>query len=155
MKKRIRQGDPQKQTYWEAVVRRWREGGQSVRAFCRAEGLRESAFFFWRRKLAPHGRHACKRATSRPVPEAVDAGLHARLATAASRSSARVSPRHGLAPSFLPVQVVESASQRPGVRESPHGVEIVLAQGRTVRVQAGFDRQTLADVLAVLEARPC
>jgi hypothetical protein len=60
-----------------------------------------------------------------------------------------------LAPSFLPVQVVESASQRPGVAELPDGVEIVLAPGRTVRVQAGFDRQTLADVLAVLEARPC
>ena len=36
-----------------------------------------------------------------------------------------------------------------------HGVEIVLAHGRTVRVRAGFDRQTLADVLAVLEVRPC
>ena len=34
-------------------------------------------------------------------------------------------------------------------------MEIVLGQGRTVRVQTGFDRQTLADVLAVLEARPC
>jgi hypothetical protein len=35
------------------------------------------------------------------------------------------------------------------------GVEIVLAQGRTVRVRPGFDRQALADVLAVLEGRPC
>jgi hypothetical protein len=35
------------------------------------------------------------------------------------------------------------------------GVEIVLDRQRTVRVRAGFDRQTLADVLAVLEARPC
>jgi transposase-like protein len=155
MKKRVRRGDPQKQRHWEEVVQRWRDGGQSVRAFCRAEGLRESAFYFWRRKLAPHGRHACKRATSRPVPEAVDAGLHARLATAASRSSALVSPRHGLAPSFLPVQVVASPSQRFGVAESPSGVEIILGQGRTVRVQAGFDRQTLAAVLAVLEVRPC
>ena len=51
MKKRTRRGDPQKQTYWEGVVRRSRESGQSVRAFCRAEGLRESAFYFWRRRL--------------------------------------------------------------------------------------------------------
>jgi hypothetical protein len=35
------------------------------------------------------------------------------------------------------------------------GVEIVLAQGHTVRVAVGFDRQTLAEVLAVLEGRPC
>ena len=57
---------------------------------------------------------------------------------------------HGSPPSFLPVHVVED-----GVPEVAHAVEIVLGRGRTVRVQAGFDRQTLADVLAVLEARPC
>ena len=51
MKKRIRHGDPRRRSYWEEVVRRWREGGQSVRAFCRAEELRESAFYFWRHKL--------------------------------------------------------------------------------------------------------
>ena len=55
MKKRIRRGDPQRQSYWEEVMRRWREGGQSVRAFCRAEGMRESAFYFWRRELARRG----------------------------------------------------------------------------------------------------
>jgi hypothetical protein len=41
------------------------------------------------------------------------------------------------------------------VAEADHSVEIILGQGRTVRVQAGFDRQTLADVLAVLEVQPC
>jgi hypothetical protein len=46
MKKPIRHSDPQRQRYWEEIVRRCREGGQSVRAFCRAEGLRESAFYF-------------------------------------------------------------------------------------------------------------
>ena len=58
MKRRVRRGDPQRQSYWEAVVQRWREGGQGVRAFCRAEGLRESAFYFWRRQLARRGRQA-------------------------------------------------------------------------------------------------
>lgn len=141
MKKRIERGDAQKQRYWEEVVRRWREGGQSVRGFCRAEGLRESAFYFWRRELTRRG-------------DRVDVGsgsrLQARPMTPVSRSSARVSPRRGSTPSFLPVQVVG-----PGVAETSQGVEIILAQGRAVRVRAGFDRQTLADVLAVLEARPC
>ena len=67
MKKRIRHGDPQRRSYWEEVVRRWREGGQSVRAFCRAEELRESAFYFWRHKLARGGHRTGKR-----VPGAVD-----------------------------------------------------------------------------------
>ena len=127
MKKHIRRGNPEKRRYWEEVVRRWGEDDQSVRAFCRAEGVRESAFYFWRRKLARRGR----------------------------RTDKRVSPRHGATPSFLPVHVVGSASRCPGVAEADHSVEIILGQGRTVRVQAGFDRQTLADVLAVLEVQPC
>jgi hypothetical protein len=35
------------------------------------------------------------------------------------------------------------------------GVEICLPGGRRVAVRPGFDGKTLADVLAVLEVRPC
>ena len=122
MKNRIRRGDPQRRRHWEEVMRRWREGGQTVRAFCHAENLRESAFYFWRRGLTRRGRRAPK------------------LAAAIANDT----------PSFLPVHLV-----KPSATEAAQGVEIVLAQGRTVRVRAGFDRQTLAEVLAVLEAEPC
>ena len=151
MKKRGRRGDPRKQSYWEALFRRWKESGQSVRAFCCAEGVRESAFYCWRRTLARRGQR-------------VDAagGVRSRARSAAPTSR---SPQHGPTPSFLPVHVVAPASGFPtsgcpGVAEAGYplagrGVEIVLAQGRTVRVPPGFDRQTLAEVLAVLEAWPC
>jgi hypothetical protein len=43
MEKCVRRGNPQRQSYWEQVVRRWEQGDQSVREYCRAEGLRESA----------------------------------------------------------------------------------------------------------------
>ena len=121
MKKRVSGGDPQRRSYWQDVLRRWREGGQSVRAFCHAEGLRESAFYFWRRKLGSRGQR-----TRRP-PEPV-------------------SPP----PAFLPVKLL-----RDHPAEAAQGIEIVLMHGRVVRVRAGFDRQMLADVVAVLEARPC
>lgn len=136
MKKR-RQGDPQRQRRWEEVLRRWKESGQSVRCFCGGEGLPESAFYFWRRALAQRDQKAHAGNATRP---------QTRLMTTAVRSSP--TPRRGR-PSFLPVQVVEQAAA------APRDVEIVLGQGRTVRVRTGFDRQTLADVLAVLEARPC
>ena len=51
---------------------------------------------------------------------------------------------------FLPVRVVS-----PGAEENSGGLEIALAGGRVVRVRPGVDLQTLADVLAVLEVRPC
>ena len=149
MKKRIRRGDPQKQSYWEEVVQRWRNGGQSVRAFCRAEGLRESAFYFWRRRLArrSHRADAASGPRSQPHP-----------AAPASHLSQRASLRHGATPSFLPLHVVATESLKPAGGyglAAAQGVEIILGPGRTVRVPAGFDRQTLADVLAVLEVRPC
>jgi len=117
-----------------------------VRAFCLAEGLRESAFYFWRRKLARRSQPSD--AVGQPRSEASAIAL-------ASPSPKRLSPpRHSVA-SFLPVRVVGPASGCPAATETTRGVEIVLAHGRTVRVGAGFDRQTLAEVLAVLEARPC
>jgi antitoxin component of MazEF toxin-antitoxin module len=51
---------------------------------------------------------------------------------------------------FLPLQVAEECGAEAG-----RGIEIVLGGQRVLRIPPGFDRQTLADVLAVLEARPC
>ena len=52
---------------------------------------------------------------------------------------------------FLPVQVVADATPAPA-----SALEVVLADGRTVRVAPGFDAATLRQLLAVLqEGRPC
>ena len=141
MKKRVRRGGSERQVYWEETMRRWRESGQSVRDFCRNEGVRESAFYFWRRELARRSQSTdAVRGSCPPV----------RPLTTASRSPKRVPSQHRSIPSFLPVHVIEDAAA-----EATSGVEILLAHGRTVRVRSGFDRQTLVDVLAVLEVRPC
>ena len=50
---------------------------------------------------------------------------------------------------FVPVRVTEDAGADPG------RIEIVLHGGQRVQVIAPVDRQALADVLAVLEGRPC
>ena len=141
MKKRVRQGGSERQMYWEEAMRRWKESGQSVRAFCHNEGVRESAFYFWRRELAQRSHRTEAANGARPQASPL---------TTASHSSERASSRHSSVPSFLPVRVVEDVAV-----EAASGVEIILAHGCTVRVRSGFDRQTLANVLAVLEARPC
>jgi hypothetical protein len=136
MKKRIRRCDLARRQQWQMAIQRWQSSGQSVRAFCRQEGLKESAFFFWRRELA--------------LPDRED--------TASQPSSPRASKRRTLLPAaptgsaarFLPVRVVEEAAV-----EATIAVELVLAQGRTIRVRTGFDRQALVEVLAVLEGRSC
>ncbi|HZY89816.1 MAG TPA: hypothetical protein VFE78_33650 [Gemmataceae bacterium] len=51
---------------------------------------------------------------------------------------------------FVPVQVVADA-----VPTQTNALEVVLTDGRTVRVATGFDAATLRQLLAVLEGRPC
>jgi transposase len=51
---------------------------------------------------------------------------------------------------FVPVQVVSDA-----VSTQTSALEVVLTDGRTVRVAPGFDAATLRQLLAVLEGRPC
>jgi transposase len=96
-----------REPYWRRVLARWKQSGLSVRAFCRAEGVSEPMFYWWRREL----------------------------------------PRRDQAkPAFLPVHVLAQA-------EPPRacGIEVVLANGRCLRVAAGFDPQTLVQLVAVLE----
>jgi len=54
------------------------------------------------------------------------------------------------APAFVAVRVEDPNTSSIGGR-----IEIELPGGRRVHVVAPVDRQTLADVLAVLEGRPC
>ncbi len=56
-------------------------------------------------------------------------------------------------PAFLPVRVV--ADELAASPRSASRLEVQLPTGVKLRVPAGFDRQTLADVLAALESRPC
>jgi len=139
MAKRRRSGDPAKGRRWRELVERWQESGQTVREFCRSAEVKESAFYWWRRRLA---RRRVRRGEDRPAQTGVPPG---------NRRDVRTSPAdpvcHGVA-RFLPVQVV--MDQATG-----SGVEVHWDNGRSVRLRHGFDRQTLADVLAVLEARSC
>jgi hypothetical protein len=53
-------------------------------------------------------------------------------------------------PAFVPVRVVADA-----VPIQASALEVVLTDGRAVRVAPGFDAATLRQLLAVLEGRPC
>jgi transposase len=98
-----------REPYWRQVLARWRRSGLSVRAFCRAEGVSEPAFYWWRRRL-----------------DQVD---HKK-------------------PAFLPVHVVADEARETATG----GIEVVLANGRCLRVGPGFDPDTLVKVVDLLEA---
>jgi transposase len=120
MKKDVNHRDAHKERHWRDIVKRQERNGESIKAYCRREGVTESAFYWWRRELS---RRSVKRATNEPA--------------------------HNIA-RFLPVKVAEDNKADAG-----GGLEVHLGTRCVLYLKPGFDRQTLIDVLAALEAGPC
>jgi hypothetical protein len=170
----------QRQNRWQEIVRGQRQSGQSVRAYCRAAGIEESAFYWWRRELARRGRqrgdhasagsnwshnkdaqpqgkasrptargtrqNAAVQDRSQPVQTSAASARQSKLAGSSARKSSRAVAEVG----FLPVRVAAGRGKEAG-----RSIEIVLSGDRVLRIPPGFDRQTLADVLSLLEGRSC
>ena len=140
-----RRRDAGKERQWREVIRARGASGQSVREYCRGAGVKESAFYWWRRELARRG----------PVEKTSGRGQEAqtvqprskrRRKTGPARSSRRTAAR-GEPLSFVPIHVLADSTAAC--------IEIHFDGGRKVCVRPGFDGQTLREVLAVLESRPC
>src|SRR3954454_19214919 len=123
--------DPAREKLWRRAIWDQKRSGLSVRSFCAREGLKEGNFLRWRRELDRRDREE--------TPE------H-------SKSATKEPPEPRVSPVFLPVQVVDA--DRCPSRPAPP-IEIVRDGGPTVRVPAGFDPQTLGDILTVLGGRRC
>ena len=46
-----RRPDPSKQQEWEERFQRFEESSQTIAHFCRAEGVSEPSFYYWKQKL--------------------------------------------------------------------------------------------------------
>lgn len=123
-KPRVIDGPTPNERKWEEILTSWRRSGQTGRAFCRAQGLREPAFYFWKRQLR-----------LRPA-------LRARTKTPPPPGPASVST-----PTWLPVRVSPLR-----LSADADALELRLPSGHVLRVPRGFDAETLREVLAVLES---
>jgi len=134
--RRGQQRDRAKEQHWRRVLREWQCSGLSVREFCDWQNIPEPSLYAWRREIAKrNGEAAATRLVS-----GVDSGR--------ARSRADVA-----AAAFVPVRVI---ADEPDLQpRGEHCLEVRLPTGVRLRVPRGFDRQTLADVLAALEGRPC
>lgn len=122
--------DLEREQIWRRHLEQQRSSGVTARAYCRANALHESAFFFWKKEIAKRDSESASRTTD-------------------------ASPAAPAAPAFMPVAVIDPLPDRT---ETP--IDIRLAEGHRVRVRSGCDRDLLADVLAMLrrsssEVRPC
>ena len=119
--------DLAKEAAWRRRLAGHADSGQSIRAWCRRHRVRETAFHWWRRELA---RRDAEEARMMPVK--------------ASPHTPSTDTR------FLPVQVTDDP-----LRDGDSQIEIVLTDGRRVRVTGAVNRELLTEVLDVLERRVC
>ena len=116
--------------YWAGVIRDWRASGTSQKEFCRRRGIADRALNNWLYKSPYRERMARLLA----IPAQGDADTKT--------------------PRFVPLSVIDTTpATRP--HAGPPAIEIVLESGPRVAVSPGFDRETLRQVVAVLEGRPC
>jgi transposase-like protein len=122
---RGRERDRGKERYWRRVLRQWQRSGQGVRAFCSAYGLSEPSFYAWRRAIQERDRSGERRSRRSP-------------------RQARGPVEGDSLPVFVPVTITAT----------PAPLEVVLRDGRLVRVPAPFDAATLRQLLGVLAEAP-
>ena len=112
---------------WQKVVREQGRSGQSVAAFCRERRLCAPHFFAWKKRLG----EAAKGEALRISPKQQGVNW--------SRSGAE----------FVEVKL---ASATPASRLGGDGrVEVVLRNGRSLRVGPGFDAEQVVALAALVE----
>jgi len=166
--------DAAKELLWRGRLDEQKQGGLSVRAYCRGAGVSESLFYQWRREISRRdaetrsGKGDLSRrkgvAGSRPGKTAPGSGPYS------PRMPGRVSRPEFVEPGFVDGPSA-TAPSRPAFIElrstedtsgscdllaltipsAPAPVEVVLRNGRVLRVGRGFDPDLVLELAAVLE----
>lgn len=159
-----KQRDPKKEALWRRLVRRQARSGMTVRAWCLDRQVKEATFHWWRRELArrdseqaPSARRGRQQARRNRDLENETGVRDLRKTTAKSQRTLCVASSDGVrsrdsgsGSAFIPIRLAEDR------RDAGEGrIEIVLTDGRCVRVTGSVDRQALADVLTALEHPSC
>jgi hypothetical protein len=117
--------DASKERYWRELVRRQRDRGETVAGFCAREGVSVHQFYWWKRTLRTRKRGATP-----------GRGRAAASQDAAGEGQPAVK-------AFFSVRLPFSTA-------AP--IELVHSGGWVVRVPAGFDPQSLRQILATLDS---
>jgi hypothetical protein len=111
---------------WNALLNEFRRSGLTHAEFCQRRGLSIHSFR--------------KRLYQVPTPKP----------TPANHPSSDVAIAH-----FLPVTILPDPIPATALAASRAPLELLLGNGRRIAVAPGFDPQTLRQLIATVEERPC
>lgn len=122
-----------KERFWRSMVKQQRQGGATVRAFCRERGISEPSFYAWRKELQ-------RRDAQRPA-SASRAAVGRRVV--AGQSEGRL----------VPVEVIDGRRQGTGMPDGhpTNGpLEIAAPGGFTLRFDQDTRPETVLRLLQVI-----
>jgi hypothetical protein len=145
MKRKGPRRDAEKERFWRGVIRAQRQSGQSIREYCRANGLREPTFYAWRQELK---RRSSQRASAGP--------RRGRLAEVRQCPPAGTRPRLSDRATFVPVRVAAEGVLAAGCAlAGAAGIELALPSGAVLRWPAGVEPAAVAAVVSAWERSRC
>jgi transposase-like protein len=130
--------DPERERFWRRAIREWARSGDSIRGFCAARGLTETAFHAWRRELRRRDGERERRPITGIGPDRPSSKPRPKRTTGRGRVPATPPP-------FLPVRLTTAGTA---------AVEIER-HGTTVRLHGAVDAELLVRILDALERASC
>ena len=130
MQDTVKSGRPKKRARrsraeWLDELRRWRESGQSATEYARQRGIHAGTLAGWASKVR-------------------DSVVAPRVSSGQRNSM------------FVPVHVAPAAETAAGKADADRGqVEVVLRNGRSVRVSGKFDGEVVVRLLMIAEGASC
>jgi hypothetical protein len=126
--------DSKREAFWREVLARQAKSSLSVLAFCKQEGVPDSSFYTWRRKIEARDRESGRPGPDALVPKRTD---------------------------FLPVVLRQDDSQpwRGHVGMAPpdragESIAIELRNGRVMRLPGSMPADQIAAIVQALECQP-
>ncbi len=116
-----------REAYWRKVLDEWSRSGLTQAAFCRKRAIPVWSFRWWKRELPRR----------RPVTATVKGQR--------KQVSSKQRSEHPSQPAFLPVRIAPASVL----------LEIVLINGRVIRVPSGCDLEAIGKLASVLEQTSC
>lgn len=142
--------DPQRESYWRAIVTKWKVSGKSVRLFCKEIGVSENSFYAWRRELQIRDRENL----TKTLPETSDPS---RIVLDSRGRRIPLSGKISEAPNevkFVPLNI-ENAEKNKSPNTVGYAIEIRCPSGHVISVRSASELTLLQSVLHLLGTNKC
>lgn len=142
--------DPQRESYWRAIIAKWKVSGKSVRLFCKEIGVSENSFYAWRREIQIRDReNLAKTLPDASAPSRIVLDSRGRKIPLTGKVTEKLNEMK-----FVQVNL-EASANPPSPQMVEFAIEIRCPSGHVVSVRSASELTLLQNVLHLLGNNKC